>query len=43
MNSILILPINEPEPDLNIYQPIRQTRRFKYYYLINNANQMEVL
>ena len=42
MSSILILPINDPEPDLTIYQPIRQTRRFKYYKMINNANQMEV-
>lgn len=42
MSSILILPIGGPEPDLTIYQPIRQTRRFKYYKMINNANQMEV-
>lgn len=31
MSSILILPISESEPDLTIYKPIRQTRRFKYY------------
>jgi len=31
MSSILILPIGDPEPDLTIYQPIRQTRRLKYY------------
>ena len=41
MSSILILPINDPEPDLTIYQPIRQTRRFKYYKMINNQNPME--
>lgn len=42
MSSILILPVNSAEPDLNIYRPIRQTRRFKYYTIINNPNQMEV-
>ena len=41
MSSILILPITDPEPDLTIYQPIRQTRRFKYYKMINNQNPME--
>jgi len=42
MSSILILPIGAPEPDLNIYQPLRQTRRFKYYNMVNNPNAMEV-
>jgi len=42
MSSILILPTSAPEPDLNLYQPLRQTRRFKYYTMINNPNQMEV-
>lgn len=42
MSSILILDINAPEPDLSLYQPLRQTRRFKYYSMINNPNVMEV-
>ena len=42
MSSILILDINAPEPDLSLYQPLRQTRRFKYYSMINNPNVMEI-
>jgi hypothetical protein len=41
-SSILILPINDGEPDLNVYKPLRQTRRFKYYTIINDPNTMEV-
>jgi hypothetical protein len=42
MSSILILPITDGEPDLNVYKPLRQTRRFKYYTIINDPNAMEV-
>ena len=42
MSSILILPVSSPEPNLEVYRPIRQTRRYKYYTTINNPNQMEV-
>lgn len=42
MSSILILPISALEPDSSIYQPMRQTRRFKYYKMVNNPNKMEV-
>jgi hypothetical protein len=42
MSSILILPITDGEPDLNVYKPLRQTRRFKYYTVVNDPNAMEV-
>ena len=42
MSSILILPITDGEPDLNVYKPLRATRRFKYYTIIKDPNEMEV-
>ena len=42
MSSILILPVSSPEPNLEEYTPLRQTRRYKYYTLKNNSNAMEI-
>ncbi len=41
MSSILILPSNVPDPDLTVYRPIRQTRRYKYYTKIDQPDPSE--
>jgi hypothetical protein len=35
-NPILILNINEKDPNINKYEPIRNTRRYKYFQKIND-------
>jgi hypothetical protein len=43
MSNILILPLTSSEPDPNIYVPIRQTRKNKYYKMINaDPNAMDI-
>ena len=43
MSNILILPLNSAEPDPNNYVPIRQTRKNKYYKMINaDPNAMDI-